>query len=81
MQGLTKRYGEVLAVDDLSFAVLAGTTTALLGANGAGKTTTLRAICNTVRTTGEIEFDAHAPPRRPRLTPENPSSCGLFAYC
>jgi ABC-2 type transport system ATP-binding protein len=41
VDGLTKRYGEVLAVDDLSFAVPAGTTTALLGANGAGKTTTI----------------------------------------
>jgi ABC-2 type transport system ATP-binding protein len=41
VRGLTKRYGEVLAVDDLDFAVPAGTTTALLGANGAGKTTTI----------------------------------------
>jgi ABC-2 type transport system ATP-binding protein len=39
--GLSKRYGEVLAVNDLSFVVPAGTTTALLGANGAGKTTTI----------------------------------------
>ncbi len=39
--GLSKRYGDVLAVDDLSFALPAGTTTALLGANGAGKTTTI----------------------------------------
>jgi ABC-2 type transport system ATP-binding protein len=39
--GLTKRYGELLAVNDLSFALPAGTTTALLGANGAGKTTTI----------------------------------------
>ena len=39
--GLTKRYGAVLAVDGLSFVVLRGSTTALLGANGAGKTTTI----------------------------------------
>ncbi len=38
---LTKRYGEVLAVDDLTFEVQQGTTLGLLGGNGAGKTTTI----------------------------------------
>jgi ABC-2 type transport system ATP-binding protein len=38
---LCKRYGEVLAVDQISFEVPAGATYALLGGNGAGKTTTL----------------------------------------
>lgn len=41
VRGLTKRYGEVLAVDSIDFAVPRGTTAALLGGNGAGKTTTL----------------------------------------
>jgi ABC-2 type transport system ATP-binding protein len=41
---LTKRYGEVVAVDDLSFALEPGSITALLGPNGAGKTTTLRLL-------------------------------------
>lgn len=41
VQGLTKRFGEVLAVADLSFEIPRGQTWALLGANGAGKTTTL----------------------------------------
>ncbi len=38
---LVKRFGEVNAVDDISFTVARGSTTALLGGNGAGKTTTL----------------------------------------
>lgn len=42
--GLTKRYGEVLAVDDLSFGLRAGEVTGFLGPNGAGKSTTLRMI-------------------------------------
>jgi ABC-2 type transport system ATP-binding protein len=42
--GLTKRYGDKLAVDDLSFDVRPGTVTGFLGPNGAGKTTTMRMI-------------------------------------
>src|SRR6185437_9724738 len=42
--GLTKRYGDKLAVDDLSFAVLPGQVTGFLGPNGAGKSTTMRMI-------------------------------------
>jgi ABC-2 type transport system ATP-binding protein len=41
---LTKRYGDVVAVDDLSFALQPGSITGLLGPNGAGKTTTLRLV-------------------------------------
>ncbi len=44
VRNLTKRYGRVTAVDDLSFDVTAGETVALWGANGAGKTTVLRCI-------------------------------------
>jgi branched-chain amino acid transport system ATP-binding protein len=50
-------YGQVQALHGISFELEEGSVTTLLGANGAGKTTTLRAICNTVRTTGTIEFD------------------------
>ena len=42
--GLSKRYGDKLAVDDLSFAVLPGQVTGFLGPNGAGKSTTMRMI-------------------------------------
>ena len=43
-RGLTKRYGDTLAVDDLSFRVEPGKITGFLGPNGAGKTTTMRLI-------------------------------------
>jgi ABC-2 type transport system ATP-binding protein len=42
--GLTKRYGDKLAVDDLSFTVPPGVVTGFLGPNGAGKSTTMRMI-------------------------------------
>jgi ABC-2 type transport system ATP-binding protein len=42
--GLTKRYGDKLAVDDLSFTVRPGVVTGFLGPNGAGKSTTMRLI-------------------------------------
>ena len=41
---LTKRYGDVLAVDNVTFALESGTITGFLGPNGAGKTTTLRLL-------------------------------------
>jgi ABC-2 type transport system ATP-binding protein len=49
--GLTKRYGPVTAVDDLTFAVRDGAVTGFLGPNGAGKTTTLRMILGLARPT------------------------------
>ena len=48
---LTKRFGEVLAVDDLTFALRRGTVTGFLGPNGAGKTTTLRMLLHLVEPT------------------------------
>jgi ABC-2 type transport system ATP-binding protein len=44
VEGLTKRFGKVLAVDAVSFNVRRGSTCALLGGNGAGKTTTLSVL-------------------------------------
>jgi ABC-2 type transport system ATP-binding protein len=43
-RGLTKRYGDKVAVDDLSFRVRPGVVTGFLGPNGAGKSTTMRMI-------------------------------------
>jgi ABC-2 type transport system ATP-binding protein len=44
VDGLTKRYGDTLAVDGLSFTVPAGRVTGFVGPNGAGKSTTMRLI-------------------------------------
>jgi ABC-2 type transport system ATP-binding protein len=48
VRGLTKRFGPVLAVDQLSFTVERGTVVGFLGPNGAGKTTTLRMLLGLV---------------------------------
>ena len=48
---LSKQFGPVLAVDDLSFTVRPGRVTGFLGPNGAGKTTTLRCLLGLVRPT------------------------------
>jgi ABC-2 type transport system ATP-binding protein len=53
--GLTKRFGPVLAVDDLSFTVDEGRIVGFLGPNGAGKTTTLRMVLGLITPT-----DGHA---------------------
>jgi ABC-2 type transport system ATP-binding protein len=52
VRGLTKRFGAVLAVDDLTFSVGPGRVTGFLGPNGAGKTTTLRCLLGLVAPTG-----------------------------
>ncbi len=58
--GLTKRYGEVLAVDGLDVVVPAGSTVGLLGGNGAGKTTTIAMLLGLlIPTAGRIEVLGH----------------------
>jgi ABC-2 type transport system ATP-binding protein len=57
-KGLTKRYGDTLAVDHLSFRVEPGKITGFLGPNGAGKTTTMRLILGLDRpTSGSVTVD------------------------
>ena len=51
VQGLTKRFGDVVAVDNLSFELAAGSVTGFLGPNGSGKTTTLRMLLGLVAPT------------------------------
>jgi branched-chain amino acid transport system ATP-binding protein len=57
IKDLRAYYGQIQALHGLEFSLNEGSVTTLLGANGAGKTTTLRAICNMIRSTGNIEFD------------------------
>lgn len=55
---LTKRFGGLVAVDSLSFSVVAGETVSIIGPNGAGKTTVFDLITGFQRpTSGEIVFD------------------------
>jgi ABC-2 type transport system ATP-binding protein len=59
--GLTKRFGEVLALDNLTFSVRPGVVTGFLGPNGAGKTTTLRCLLGLVTpTAGSVTLDGRA---------------------
>ncbi len=67
-RGLTKRYGDKVAVDDLTFSVAPGVVTGFLGPNGAGKSTTMRMMlgldaptAGTVTVNGRRFADAPAP--------------------
>jgi ABC-2 type transport system ATP-binding protein len=61
VQGLSKRFGSTLAVDDLSFSVQSGHIVGFLGPNGAGKTTTLRAVLGLIQpTAGTATIEGHA---------------------
>ena len=66
-RGITKRFGDFTAVDDLSISVVPGSIYAFLGANGSGKSTTIRMLIGLLRpTAGEIEVDGVDVLRRPR---------------
>jgi len=60
VERLTKRYGDVLAVDAIDFAVAPGETLGLLGGNGAGKTTTIAMLLGLlIPTSGRIQILGH----------------------
>ncbi len=52
VESLTKRFGSVVAVDDLSFEAQPGLVTGLVGPNGSGKSTTIRAVLGLIRPSG-----------------------------
>jgi ABC-2 type transport system ATP-binding protein len=59
-KNLTKRYGDKLAVDDLTFSVAPGEVLGFLGANGAGKSTTMRMIAGFISpTAGQVSVCGH----------------------
>jgi ABC-type multidrug transport system ATPase subunit/ABC-type multidrug transport system permease subunit len=65
--GLTKRFGDFTAVDDLDFEVAPGSLFAFLGANGSGKSTTIRMLIGLLTpTAGTIEVDGVDVIERPR---------------
>jgi branched-chain amino acid transport system ATP-binding protein len=56
VRGLAAQYGPTRVLHGIDFTVLDGGITAVLGANGAGKTTLLRAVCNMIKTSGEVRL-------------------------
>jgi ABC-2 type transport system ATP-binding protein len=66
VQGLSKRFGDRLAFDDVSFEIAYGEVFGFLGPNGAGKTTTVRTLGSLIAPTGGSATVAGIP-----LTPEN----------
>ncbi len=63
VQDVTKRYGQVAALDGISFEVFPGEAVALWGPNGAGKTTVLRCLLGLAHYDGQIRVDGKDPQR------------------
>lgn len=62
LAGVTKRFGTICALDDVSFEIEPGEVFGYLGPNGSGKTTTLRAVLSLVRPdAGTVRVLGHAP--------------------
>jgi ABC-2 type transport system ATP-binding protein len=65
VENLSKKFGEVSAVDDISFEVDKGEIFAFLGPNGAGKTTAIKMLTTLLKpTNGKIEIDGLDPTTR-----------------
>jgi len=67
-RGLTKRYGDVVAVDDVSFQIGKGEVVGFLGPNGAGKTTLMRVVAGLQRPSqGEVSVLGENPRKTPAI--------------
>lgn len=64
---ITKRFGRVTALDDVSLAVSAGEKVAFVGANGSGKTTLLRALLGLIRVEGRVTVGGADVARAPEI--------------
>jgi len=80
LQHLSKRYGDRVAVDDLSFVVPRGAVFGLLGPNGAGKTTTIRMVMRIIASdTGDVLLDGQpVDDDRRRIIGYLPEERGLY---
>jgi ABC-2 type transport system ATP-binding protein len=68
VRDLRKSYGQLLAVDGISFSIAKGEAFGLLGPNGAGKTTTISMILGALRPdAGMVEIDGGSDPTRPEI--------------
>ena len=69
VEGISKRFGEVVALDGVSFSVEPGRIFGLLGANGAGKTTSMRIVLDILRAdAGTVSWEGRANTDLPRRT-------------
>ena len=85
IEHLTKQYGELKAVDDLSLHIKPGEIYGFIGHNGAGKTTTLKAVAGILRFDGgEIFIDGKSVLRDPieckRVTAYIPDNLDIYAF-
>jgi iron(III) transport system ATP-binding protein len=78
--GISKRYGKVVALDDVTIDVPAGSRTAVVGSSGSGKTTLLRLIAGfEVPDTGRIVLDGGVLANGPAVVPAHRRSIGIVA--
>ena len=67
VKNVTKKYGKLVAVDDISFTIKEGEIVGLLGPNGAGKSTTMNMLTGFIeQTTGEIIIDGYDMLKKPK---------------